>query len=291
MEKINLQSINERKIANYLDNNIALLTDLTDLKRIDFNEVLIEGFVLAIILNGNVRLKVDDKQYDLKKGDFFVCKPRNIMENAMMSMDLDMKGIFIAPEFAEEIARQINMDWNYRMMALSHKMLHGSREDIERFSAYFVLLQRKLEMPESPNKLKSVYALMASIAYDMFDLQANDEQTLQRQSYSPAENLLQRFLTILEDDNEQMLNVNGYAKRLNVTPKYFSSVCKSLTGMTASQIINDKIIRTAQVMLRDNSYSIKQIADILGFANQSHFGTYFRKHMGISPQLFRKKGS
>lgn len=83
------------------------------------------------------------------------------------------------------------------------------------------------------------------------------------------------------------LSVNEYAERLHVTPKYFSTTCKRLTGRTAGQIINEEIITTAKLLLRDNSKSIKQISDLLGFANQSHFGTYFSKRIGMSPQQFR----
>lgn len=39
--------------------------------------------------------------------------------------------------------------------------------------------------------------------------------------------------------------------------------------------------------LIDNSKSIKQIAEMLGFANQSHFGTFFNRKAGMSPQQFR----
>jgi AraC-like DNA-binding protein len=42
-------------------------------------------------------------------------------------------------------------------------------------------------------------------------------------------------------------------------------------------------------MMRDNSVSIKQIADTLNFTNQSHFGTFFRRHVGMSPQQFRQR--
>ncbi|MGM9706544.1 MAG: helix-turn-helix domain-containing protein [Prevotella sp.] len=79
---------------------------------------------------------------------------------------------------------------------------------------------------------------------------------------------------MLRDDNQPFCNVNGYAERLHITPKYLSSVCKHATGKTASQLINEEIIRMAKLLLHDNKYSIKQIADLLGFANQSHFGVF-----------------
>ncbi|MBQ9561751.1 MAG: AraC family transcriptional regulator [Prevotella sp.] len=289
MERINIQSINERNVASYLDNNIALLTQLSDIRNFEFNEVLVEGFIFALILKGNVRLSIDDETYELHEGDLFICNPKNIMEKSMMSMDLDVRAIFITPEFAEKTARNINLDWTHRLMALSHEQLHASAEAVERFMAYFLLLQKKLEAPESPNKLRSIFSLMESMAFDMFDLRRTDAPNAALSKYSSAENLMQRFLAMLEADDTPPLNVNGYAESLNVTPKYFSTVCKKMTGMTAGQIINEKTIREAKNMLRDNSYSIKQIASRLGFANQSHFGSYFRRYVGMSPQQYRRR--
>lgn len=80
-----------------------------------------------------------------------------------------------------------------------------------------------------------------------------------------------------------------YANLLHISPKYFSSVCKKLTGKTASEIINDEIIKQSSFLLRNNKLSIKQISSRLGFVNQSHFGTFFRRHTGLSPQQYREQ--
>jgi AraC-like DNA-binding protein len=85
-------------------------------------------------------------------------------------------------------------------------------------------------------------------------------------------------------------NVNGYAELLHITPKYFSSICKKLSGKTANEIIKEETIKQAKILLHDNSLSIKQVADQLSFTNQSHFGTYFHRYTGMSPQQFRQAG-
>ena len=60
-------------------------------------------------------------------------------------------------------------------------------------------------------------------------------------------------------------------------------------GKTASKIINEEIVTQAHLMLKDPDLSIKQISSILGFTNQSHFGSFIRKETGVSPQALRKK--
>lgn len=53
--------------------------------------------------------------------------------------------------------------------------------------------------------------------------------------------------------------------------------------------MTEKILsKRGKLLLRDNSLGIKQIAARLNFANQSHFGTYFHRYVGLSPQQFRQ---
>ena len=82
-------------------------------------------------------------------------------------------------------------------------------------------------------------------------------------------------------------SVKFYADKLNITPKYFNSICKFVTGKTASQLINEELVNLARTMLSDPDLSVKEIAAALGFANQSHFGSFMRKETGSSPVALR----
>jgi AraC-like DNA-binding protein len=126
------------------------------------------------------------------------------------------------------------------------------------------------------------------MAYDFHDLQRFQDEEVLHQSYSFSENILRLFMQHLHDPSQPFLKVNVYASLFHITPKYFSSICKRLTGRTANQLISYEIMRSAQISLRDSSKSIKQIAASLGFKNQSHFGRFFRLHTGVSPQQYRE---
>jgi AraC-like DNA-binding protein len=133
-------------------------------------------------------------------------------------------------------------------------------------------------------------ALLVAFVNELIEvLEKSDHIMLQPSTHSPAEYIFERFIQLLEDPHQPFLSVNKYATLLNITPKYFSSVCKKLSGKTANEIIIEEIIKQAKLLLRDNSLSIKQVADLLNFSNQSHFGTYFHRYTGLSPQQFRSE--
>ena len=64
-------------------------------------------------------------------------------------------------------------------------------------------------------------------------------------------------------------------------------LCLKYSNKTASEWIVQYTIEDIRFYLRNSNLSIKEISGKLGFANMSHFGSYVRKHLGVSPTDFR----
>ncbi|MBQ7462357.1 MAG: helix-turn-helix transcriptional regulator [Bacteroidaceae bacterium] len=288
MEKLDFQAIVDSKFNFHCNEHIALFSDFDEVRNLNISDVLVEGFLFAVVTGGQAQISVDDKTYQLRKGDVITCKPRNIFEKSMMSMDFNALLLFLSPEYVAQLSQMVRMEWTYSMFSTSHKMLHADEVTVNRYRLYFDLLRNHLSSPDTPHKELSLRMLFASMAYDLHDLHKFQDEELMHQTYSSGENILRQFMQHLHDPSQPYLNVNEYASLFSITPKYFSSVCKRLTGKTANQLISDEIVRSAQITLRDSSKSIKQIAAMLGFKNQSHFGRFFRQQTGVSPQQYRE---
>ncbi|MDE6390585.1 MAG: helix-turn-helix domain-containing protein, partial [Duncaniella sp.] len=78
-----------------------------------------------------------------------------------------------------------------------------------------------------------------------------------------------------------------YAARLFVTPKHLSAVLKEMSGQTAGEWIDKRVILEAKLMLRSTGMNIQEISTALNFSNQSFFGKYFKHLTGISPRDYR----
>ena len=288
MEKIDFQAIVDSKYNFHSNKNIIIFSDFSELRNLTASDLLIEGFLVAVVTHGQAQLTIDDKTYLFKVGDVVTCKPRNIFEKSMMSLDFNALVLFISPEYVAQLSQMVRMEWTHSMFSSSHKIFHADEVTLSRYRLYFQLLQNHLSSPETSHKELSLRLLFASMAYDLHDLHKFQEGELLHQTYSSGENILRQFMQNLHDPSQPYLNVNEYASLFSITPKYFSSVCKRLTGRTANQLISDEIIRSAQISLRDSSKSIKQIAAMMGFKNQSHFGRFFRQQTGLSPQRYRE---
>ena len=71
---------------------------------------------------------------------------------------------------------------------------------------------------------------------------------------------------------------------------YFRRCFQKETGKTPTQYLTALRIEHAKQLLRDtNNYSISSIAHNCGFSDSLYFSTCFKKHIGISPLVYRKK--
>lgn len=79
-----------------------------------------------------------------------------------------------------------------------------------------------------------------------------------------------------------------FAERLNLSPKYLSTMLKTLTGQTAQQFIHDKLIGLAKEKLSVTDLSVSEIAYMLGFEHSQSFNKLFKSKTSFTPLEFRK---
>ena len=57
--------------------------------------------------------------------------------------------------------------------------------------------------------------------------------------------------------------------------------------MPFSDYLKSVRIKNAQLLLRDGSRSMSDIAELVGFANQNYFTKVFKKDTGMTPSQYR----
>lgn len=103
-----------------------------------------------------------------------------------------------------------------------------------------------------------------------------------------SESILKEFFSLLQKHIKEETELDFYAEQLCVSKKYLSMIVKEKTRVPAGKVISALRAELAAEMLRDPDLSIQQIALRLSFSDQSSFGKFFRKHVGISPLKYRQ---
>lgn len=101
--------------------------------------------------------------------------------------------------------------------------------------------------------------------------------------------LLRDFKALLDENYKKWHKVNEYAAALHITADYLNVAVKSLTGKSAKEHIQSRMITAAKRLLRFSSLNNKMIAYELGFSEPANFSQFFKKCTEISPSAFRNQ--
>ncbi|MGI5923026.1 MAG: helix-turn-helix domain-containing protein [Lentisphaeria bacterium] len=86
------------------------------------------------------------------------------------------------------------------------------------------------------------------------------------------------------------VNLETLAEELGVSSRTLVRLFKAGLGVTPSAFRKQHRFAAAKALLADDSLTIKEVADRLGFCNQFHFSREFRSFFGLSPSEFRRNG-
>ena len=100
---------------------------------------------------------------------------------------------------------------------------------------------------------------------------------------------VEKFRALVDENYKKHKPITAYADQLGITPGQLSRLCREVLGVSSLDVINTRLVHEAQRELVYTSSSIKQVADALGFADETYFGRFFRKHTAMSPREFRTK--
>ena len=100
--------------------------------------------------------------------------------------------------------------------------------------------------------------------------------------------LLERQFPIDEDHpSVNLRSASDFANQLNVHVNHLNRAVKEMTQKTTTQIIAERILQEAKIMLKHSNWNVAEIAYALGFNEVTHFNNFFKKHTQGSPSKFR----
>lgn len=103
-----------------------------------------------------------------------------------------------------------------------------------------------------------------------------------------TEKVIEDFMHLLDTHFKQHRDIEFYADKMKLTPKYMSVMVRKHSGKSAGEWINERVIMEAKALLKSTNMTIQQIADELNFSEQSSFGKYFKRQTAMSPKQYRK---
>jgi AraC family transcriptional activator of pobA len=100
--------------------------------------------------------------------------------------------------------------------------------------------------------------------------------------------IVNNFQKLIEKNYIFMRLPGDYARILNITPNHLNALCKEHLGRQAGEVIRDRVVLEAKRLLVNLGLSVSEIAYKLNFNDNSYFTKFFKKEVGMSPEVFRK---
>ncbi len=100
--------------------------------------------------------------------------------------------------------------------------------------------------------------------------------------------LKQAILFIDEHYPEETISLDRVAKRVNISPNYFSAMFSQEIGQTFVEYLTGKRIGEAKRMLRQTEKRASEIAAAVGYKDPHYFSFVFRKVAGCTPSDYRR---
>jgi AraC family transcriptional regulator, transcriptional activator of pobA len=142
------------------------------------------------------------------------------------------------------------------------------------------------------------YDVLRTLVFELlhFAMKMQPYEKFDKQPVNASQRISTLFLELLErqfpiDDNHQSVSLRAasdYAGQLNVHVNHLNRAVKETTQKTTTQIIAERIMQEAKVLIKHSNWNVAEIAFALGFNEVTHFNNFFKKHTQLSPLQFRK---
>lgn len=246
-------------------------------------------YILVFIQQGTITATFNNEHMEIHAPATMYISTEHVLHMSGHSSDL----AFTIVSFNHRVAEDLHI--RFPVSFLQHVFIRPatgiSEEEMQIAESYIRLLMQIINTPLSaPEKKEGKYETILHLLRSLISYlvqpygEARNKAPLTR-----GEEITGRFLALVESHSKEHHTIEWYADELCLTPKYMANVIKEVTGRSAGEFITTNLAMQAKSLLRSTTLSIQEISDRLGFQNQSHFGTFVKRHTGLSPKAFREQ--
>ena len=257
-----------------------------------YGQILLEkGFYFLLVANGTASVSDAHAGYVLAPLHLLVVTPSIRVTLADMSADFRMVCLYIEPDYFDTLS--------------VGQLVYGQ---VSQFVGNYLLPIFQLET-EQADYLQKTLALFSGRLEEMhlyrdgivrhlcsfFLLQMADALYQKNRETAGFANrsteIFRNFKRLLVHHYREQHNIRFYADRLHISTTYLSRIVRNITGHTVCFHISELLCADARKLLECTDKDVKEIADELGFSDQSVFGKFFVRKTGLSPLKYRMRGA
>ena len=242
------------------------------------------GFFLCTA--GEIRVEMDNNSYTLRAGDMYIYPGFSITE--VMEYSNDVQGIVASADFDFVLSLLDKViDVSNRLFIRFHPLEHLNNNQFNRILSVIELFEHRQKQPTLLNSA-IIPAIGQLLLFEVIEAYVTNVDSI-NVKVNRRDVIFQTFFASLHRHFRTQREVSYYASEQYLTPRYFSTIVHERSGRTPGQWISMFVITEAKRLLSNAAISVKEVANILNFPNQSFFGRYFKRFTGLSPLEYRRQ--
>ena len=277
-------------LKKYFDhkNTPCLSFNVYDLKELEnYNEELLhrnDYFQVIFLDSGTLEQHIELNTYELNSTNISIVFPHQI--TSLKNLE-SAKGIVI--QFDEVL---------FCSDLLKNELIAYSSDLINKLNHIELDEKKHQEIHKHARQIKSLFDDLSPIKKEQIRffikimlLEIIEAAHQNINGYSGPEELdhYAKFKTLIEANFLENRTVSFYAEKLQLTTKKLNEVCKNKTGITALQIIHERILVEIKRLLLFSGKSHKEIAFTLGFDSPSALNKFVYSKLQETPSELKEE--
>lgn len=239
------------------------------------------SYALEFVVRGTIHGTINQSPVELQPNSCALYLADSVLGTPELSADCEIYILGFTTQFADSL--NLTIPQAQLAQTLLYPTWQISESQMVIVLQYLDLLRTLIEQKKTATTMNLVRSLLYFLTED-YTIQPQQTHTLSR-----AEQICGEYLSLVEMHCRERHTVEWYASQLCLAPKYLSNVVKQTLNISPNACIDRALTRQAKSLLYSTSLSVQQISDRLGFQNQSHFGTFFKRQTGLSPKAFKEQ--
>ena len=237
-------------------------------------------FVIILFDKASGMHNIDSKDYPIDDKEIHILFPGQMHKWQINDGTIGYQ-LMTERSFFEQFAPYFRFSFtNYQ----NHPVIKLSDEAFSKLMYEFNAIKEELK---SENSLVHLINARAAVIAAIVSKEA--EQIFTEFKVYQSNPRLAKFNMLIDEFYKGEKSVVFYAEKLHISANYLNILCKKHLKVSATQLIQQRIIIEAKRLLKSGDLSIKEIAFDLGFTDHAYFSNFFKAQTNITPSEFRNQ--
>lgn len=249
----------------------------------------LDGIVIILQGKGGAKIKINLKEYIVKENNLLICLPGDILQSSEALSLVRPRILLISPDLLQEMQLNATSFASVSFSVKDNPIISLKDEEFQELVSFYGAIRKSLDSKELFHK-EILFKLISVYLYKIASIHATRQVTEQKSTANKPKReqiIFNQFISFVSEYHCKERQVDFYAEKLFLSPKYLSAIIRNNSERTAKEWIDDYVILEIKSLLKYSTMTIQEITNYLNFPNQSFLGKFFKQHTGMAPSKYR----